>query len=142
MLKESIINHHTALVYTMVIAAAADRNIQQTELSTIKNIIKTLPVFHDYDAQHADRAMGDCIALLEQTEGIDAALGLIKEALPTRFCETAYAIACDVVAADGAAEQEELHWLQLLRHKLAVNRLHAAAIERGARARYMRTDIK
>ena len=39
-------------------------------------------------------------------------------------------------AADGKASQEELRFLELLRHRLEVGRLPAAAIERAARARH------
>ena len=60
----------------------------------------------------------------------------MKEGLPQRLRPTAYAIACDVVAADGEATQEELRYLEILRHELEVDRLTAAAIERGAAARY------
>ena len=42
-------------------------------------------------------------------------------------------MACDIVAVDGEARQEELRWLEMLRHGLEVERLHAAAIERGYR---------
>jgi hypothetical protein len=52
--------------------------------------------------------------------------------------ETAYALACDIVAADGNASQEELRVLELLRHRMEMERLVAAAIERGARARFAR----
>ncbi|MEM1342650.1 MAG: 2-dehydro-3-deoxyphosphooctonate aldolase, partial [Pseudomonadota bacterium] len=51
--------------------------------------------------------------------------------------ETAYAIACDVAAADGMLGQSELRFLQEIRYELDMDRLHAAAIERGARARFM-----
>jgi tellurite resistance protein len=51
--------------------------------------------------------------------------------------ETAYAVACDIVAADGEANQEELRMLEMIRFRLDVDRLTAAAIERGARARHM-----
>jgi tellurite resistance protein len=51
--------------------------------------------------------------------------------------ETAYAIACDVAAADGMLAQTELRFLEELRYALNIDRLHAAAIERGARARHM-----
>jgi hypothetical protein len=61
----------------------------------------------------------------------------IREALPPKLRETAYAIACDVVAVDGEATQEELRILELLRHRLGIDRLVAAGIERGARARFM-----
>ena len=54
-----------------------------------------------------------------------------------RLWETAYAIACDVAAADGSLRQQELRFLEELRHALNIDRLHAAAIERGARARHM-----
>jgi len=49
--------------------------------------------------------------------------------------ETAYALACDVAAADGRVSQEEMRLLTLIRHGLPVGRLPTAAIQRGARAR-------
>ena len=52
------------------------------------------------------------------------------------ICETAYALACDVAAVDGEATQEELRVLELMRHRLNIDRLIAAGIERGARARF------
>ena len=56
--------------------------------------------------------------------------------MPPKLRETAYAIACDLVATDGEATQEELRMLELLRHRLKIERLTAAAIERAASARY------
>ena len=51
--------------------------------------------------------------------------------------ETAYALACDVAAADGKLDQPELQFLQETRYQLTIDRLHAAAIERGSRARHL-----
>ena len=56
--------------------------------------------------------------------------------LPAKIRETAYALACDVVAVDGEAHQEEPRMLEMIRHELRIDRLTAAAIERGARARF------
>ena len=50
--------------------------------------------------------------------------------------ETAYALACDVAVADSRLTQEELRLLEMIRFRLEVDRLSAAAIERGARARH------
>jgi uncharacterized tellurite resistance protein B-like protein len=61
----------------------------------------------------------------------------IRDALPERLHETAYALACDVAAADGRLRDTELRMLQEIRDELEIDRLHAAAIERGARARHM-----
>jgi len=65
-------------------------------------------------------------------------LKVIRSALPAKLRETAYAIACDLVASDGEASQEELRVLELLRDHLNIEQLIAAAIERGARARYIK----
>ena len=78
------------------------------------------------------------VDVLSGENGLDDTLDDIATALPDRLRETAYALACDVVAADGNASQEELRVLELLRHRLEVERLVAAAIERGARARFAR----
>ena len=63
-------------------------------------------------------------------------LDLIVASLPAKLSETAYAIACEIAAADLHVEQEELQLLQQLRYSLDLDRLTAAAIERGVRARH------
>lgn len=131
-----MIDHHTALIYTMVMMSAADQDMTDAELRTIGEIISFLPVFADYSA---DDLMGDvhkCGALLADEDGLEKAFDQIEAALPEKLRETAYAVACDVTATDGHASQEELRLLELIRHRLNVDRLTAAAIERGARARY------
>ena len=79
---------------------------------------------------------GTCTDLLQEDDGLDTAMALVSEALPEKLRETAYALACDVAAADGEIQQEELRLLEIIRHHLRVGRLPAAAIERGARARH------
>jgi tellurite resistance protein len=46
-------------------------------------------------------------------------------------------LACDVVTADGNHSQVELQMLEEVREELGIDRLHAAAIEWGARVRHM-----
>jgi hypothetical protein len=60
----------------------------------------------------------------------------VREALEPRLRETAYALACEVVAADRFAEQDSLRMLEFVRSELHIDTLVAAAIERGARARF------
>jgi len=130
------ISIQSAMIYAMVIAAVADGKIKDSELEAITFAVRSLPVFRGYSLDAMRVSTGDCVALLDDEDGIEAALGLVKEAVPSGLVETAYALACDLVAVDGNAEQSELRWLEMLRHELGVERLHAAAIERGARARY------
>lgn len=131
-----MINHHDALIYTMVLASAADQDMTDAELRTIGEMVSYLPVFKDFDRDRLPEVARACAELLADAKGLDRALGEIKRALPPKLRETAYALACDVVAADGAASQEELRLLQLMQDRLGIDRLIAAAIERGARARH------
>ena len=64
------------------------------------------------------------------------ALDAYRRALPQPLRETAYALACDVAAADGEPAEAELRMLEMIRHRLHIDRLVAAAIERGAQARH------
>lgn len=126
-----------ALVALMVAVSVSDAAIRTAELVNIEQIVNHLPVFANYDADRM-RSVGNIVfELFEEEDGLDAFFGLITDALPEKLYETAYAICCDVAAADGALAQSELRFLEELRHELEIDRLNAAAIERGARARHM-----
>jgi len=126
-----------ALCAVMIAVSASDENILTAELVKITNIINNLPVFANYDADHVPRVSQTVFDLFDQEDGLDALFGLIRDTLPERLNETAYALACDVAAADGEIAQSELRMLEEMRYELNIDRLHAAAIERGARARHM-----
>ena len=126
-----------SLVALMVAVSIADSQLRTAELLNIQQQVNTLPVFSDYDVDRMQRMAQVVFDLLEEEDGLDALFGLIREALPERLRETAYVLACDVAAADGKLEQTELRMLEEVRHELAIDRLAAAAIERGARARHM-----
>jgi len=132
-----MLDHHSALIYTMVLASAAGSGVTDTELRTIGDIVTHLPIFAGYDSKQLTKTLSACSDLLQKENGLDLALKDIKAALPPRLRETAYALACDIVASDGEASQEELRFLELLRDRLPIERLIGAAIERAARARFM-----
>jgi Tellurite resistance protein TerB len=132
------IDHHAALIYTMVLVSAADQNTTDAEMSVIGDIVGHLPIFRDYDRHRLGETLRACGELMDRENGLDEALAAIEEALPPKLRETAYALACDVVAADSQASQEELRLLEILRDHLHVDRLVAVAIERATRARFAR----
>ena len=129
-----------ALVAVMVATSASDQNMTDSELVSITGIIDVLPVFEGYDRDHiatVSNLVGD---LFEEEDGLDALIGLVEQSLPDHLRETAYALACDIAAADKRVNMNELRFLEMLRHDLRVGRLAAAAIERGARARHQRLE--
>lgn len=131
-----MIDHHTALIYTMVLVSAADDDMTDAELRKMGEMISSLPVFRDYDREKLTKTARGCARLLAQEDGLEKAFELIEAALPERLRETAYVLACDVAAADGRVSQEELRLLQMICLRLDIERLAAAAIERAARARH------
>ncbi len=136
MSDSSVLDHHAALVYVMVLVSASDGEMTDAELSSIGGIVQHLPIFRDYDVDLLPSMAENCTAMLDYDEGLDTVLSLVAKALPEKLHETAYALACDVAAADGALSQEELRLLEMVRYQLEVGRLPAAAIERGAKARH------
>ena len=126
-----------ALIAVMVAASASDQNIRTAELVAIQRMVNHMPVFADYDADRIRRVSQIVFDLFEEEDGLDALFGLIRAALPERLNETAYALACDVVTADGKHSQVELQMLEEVREELEIDRLHAAAIEWGARVRHL-----
>jgi tellurite resistance protein len=130
------ISHHAALVYVMVVVAASDGNMSDSELATIGALVKALPVFRDFDNERLLHTSRECAAILEEKEGLDAVLGLAREALPEPLRETAYWLALEVALSDSRVRLEELRVLELIRRALGLERLVSAALERAARARF------
>ncbi|HNB27239.1 MAG TPA: tellurite resistance TerB family protein [Alphaproteobacteria bacterium] len=132
-----MINHHAALIYTMVIMSAADRDMSDAELGAMSDMVGHLPIFRDYDKTQISKTAASCVEMLKDANGLDKILKLVRAGLPEKLRETAYALACDVAAADSKVTQEEARLLDLIRYELQVGKLVAAAIERGARARHL-----
>ena len=129
-------DYHRALIYTMVIVSATDRNLPDSELHAFVEMVGHLPIFEDFDKNELPNLFNDCIELMSRENGLEETLKVIKSGLPPKLRQTAYAIACDLVATDREPTQEELRILDLLRRRLKIERLAAAAIEYGARARF------
>ncbi len=125
-----------ALIYIMVIVSASDNSMTDNELATIGDMIKTLPVFKDYDPNHVIPAAQRCGDILQEDSGLSLVLELVGDVLPAKLYDTAYALAVEVAAADLHVEAEELRILQLLRDRFSLDKLTVAAIERGAIARH------
>ena len=126
-----------ALVAVMIAVSASDEMIGTSELVAIERIVNHLPMFATYDQDRIPQISGIVLELFSEEDGLDALFGLIRESLPDRLTETAYALACDVAAADGTLREAELRLLEEIRYELNIDRLYAAAIERAARARHL-----
>jgi len=129
------ISPQTALVYAMVIVSAADSEMTDAELKRIGDITRLMPAFAGYEDGALMRDARTCAEILDNDDGLDAVLGLIREAVPSTHNDLVYVVACDIAVVDGGLTQEELRILEMIRHRLDIDRLTAAAIERGVAAR-------
>ena len=130
------ISHHAALIYVMVVVSASDGAMTDRELHAIGEVVKTLPVFRDFDSTRLIAVSQECAAILSEQDGLDAVLGLVKEALTPHLRETAYVLGLDIALVDSRVRLEEVRILDILRHTLEIDRLAAAALERAAQARF------
>jgi tellurite resistance protein len=129
------ISPQAALIYVMVTVAAADGNMDDTEINAIAARVRDLPAFANFERSHLLRTAQECGAILAETDGLDAVLGLVAEALSEGLRETAYLLALDVALSDHRVRLEELRILDRLRQTLGLDRLVTAALERAVRAR-------
>jgi tellurite resistance protein len=129
-----------ALVCTMVLVAAADGGMTDREIGVMAGQVQTLPAFRDFSTRALDVATEAAVELLNEEYGLRHAGRLIRAALSPRLRETAYALACEVIAADDVAGQESLEMLAFVAAELHLDRLVAAAIERGVRARHQAVE--
>ena len=124
------------LVAVMIAVSATDDTIRTSELMSIERMVHHLPVFRDYELERLTEVSNTVFDVLAEEDGLDILWEAVRTTLPERLHDTAYAMACDVAAADGAARETELRLLEDMRYELNIDRLLAAAIEAGARARH------
>lgn len=136
MLARTTLSPQEALVCTMVLVAAADGRMTDREIGTMAGLVQTLPAFHDFTSEQLEAATEAATELLGEDDGLRHGGDLIREALTPQLRETAYALACEVVAGHGEATQPILRMLEFVMAELHLEPLVAAAIERATRARY------
>jgi tellurite resistance protein len=131
-----IISTEQALIYVMVMMTGVEGKVKPKELDEMELLLRTMPVFKDFDRLRLATVAQECSDILQEKEGLQTVLGLVKDQLPVRLRETAYALAVEVAAVDLAVGKEELRFLAILRDALGLDKLTTAALERSAIARY------
>lgn len=129
-----------ALIYLMVVVSAADRLMTDRELARMGTVVRSLPVFEDFDPERLVEVARRCQEIVQAENGLDRIMQVVRDAIPESLYDTAYAIAVEVAAADLHVEPEVLRILQILRNRLRLDPLIVAAIERASRARHRKLD--
>lgn len=131
-----------AIIYLMVMAAASDGDMRDTEIRTIGRVVRTFPIFTDADEQGLVSTAGAAGRLMASEVGLHKVFEAAQAALPPHLRETAYAAMVDVVTADETLDMTELRVLEMARGTLMISDEGAGAIERAAQARHMTLDAE
>ncbi len=131
-----MISPQAALVYTMVIAAESDGDIAEAEIRRIGDLVDHLPTFDGMGRSEIAELAIRCSEALAGLESPEHVFRKIRAALPPALRETAYALACDVTAADRRLNRAEMTTLDQIRVQLAIDPMIAGAIERAAQVRF------
>jgi tellurite resistance protein len=134
----SVLSAQAALIYVMVITSASDAEMSDRELHQIGEAVKTLPAFEGFEPEGLIRVSQECATVLQEPNGLDQALSMVKEALPLHLRETAYLLALDIAMSHRPVESVELRILDRLRVTLSIEKLVAAALEHSARVRFIK----
>ena len=140
MLVDDTLNAPEALVLTMVLVSVADGSMTDREIGIMSGQVQTLQAFQDFTSNQLADVTNAAVTLLNEEDGLAHAGRLIRAALPGKLRETAYALACEVVAGGRGARSQSLDMLDFVREELRLDPLISAAIERGVRARHQRVD--
>lgn len=97
-------------------------------------------MFRDFTREQLSSVTDAAVRLLKEDDGLKHAARLMRSALEPRLRETAYALACEVVAANHVTKERTLDMLAFVRNELHLDPLIAVAIERGVRARHQRVE--
>ena len=142
MRSREALNAPEALVLTMVLVSAADGGITDRELGVMSGQVQTLPAFQDFTTNQLVDVTDAAVSLLREENGLAHAGELMRAALSPKLRETAYALACEVVAGDQGTKRQDksLDMLEFVKTELGLDPLISVAIERAVRARHQRVD--
>lgn len=127
---------HEGLIYLMVITSASDRDMTDPELGRIGEVVRSWPIFQDFDRSRLVEVAQDCQKLLAGAFDMEDVMRMARDAIPSHLHDTAYAAAFEVAAVDMEMRMEELRVLQLLRKHLEIDEPTIGAIERAGKARH------
>ena len=130
MRSSDAINAPEALVLTMVLVSAADGGITDREIGIMSGLVQTLPAFQDFTTEALADVTERAAELLNDDDGLAHAAKLMRAALNPKLRETAYALACEVVAGGEGSRRQSMEMLDFVRGELGLDQL----IYRGYRA--------
>ena len=119
-LDPSSLSQAEAVAAIAVAAIAADGYLLEEERQSIFAVMSNLHVFQKYSSRQRLKLLEKLFDVLRQ-KGAHTLVYSAKEALPPQLRETAFAVAINMVMADGTLVESEREFLQQLEQVLEIS---------------------
>ena len=100
-------------------AIASDGYLADEEISGLINSLNRMHLFKSYSGDVMRRMFDKLFGILKR-EGVSALFSAAKGALPYELQSSAFAVATDLVLADGVVTEQERNFLSELHHALEI----------------------
>lgn len=101
-------------------ATASDGNLSEEEAGRISSALSRMKLFRSYPNDVMNRMFDSLLGILKR-DGIDNLFNIAKESLSPDLREAVFAVATDLVLADGVVTQEEKEFLNDLYYALSIS---------------------
>ncbi|GAB4474728.1 MAG: hypothetical protein OHK0037_35740 [Elainellaceae cyanobacterium] len=108
-------------------AIASDGYLSDEELSGLMNVLNRMQLFRSY-SNDIMRRMFDKLFSILRRDGVGVLFATAKDSLPFELKESAFAVATDLILADGRVTQEEQKFLNDLYQALGISEASAEKI--------------
>jgi uncharacterized tellurite resistance protein B-like protein len=124
-----------ALFETMILAAAADGNVDRLEVQEIYRQVFERPEFHGIHADDLKKAIEHAAKRVAEAHSLEHILPSIVDRLPDKASrELAFGLAASVVVADGRTPPSELNILKALQDMFDLSEEEVARLFETAQA--------
>lgn len=114
------LNAQEAFIGVTLTAVASDGSISQEEAQGVFTLLYRMKMFKGTNDSQM-KAMFDRVISVMKKQGAGAIMAAATETLTPEMKETAFAVATDLILADGVVEDEEKKYLEDLQKALGVN---------------------
>lgn len=116
-----------AFVALLIAAARADGTVSAHEANTIEHTVSGMKLFRDHGHERLHAVVDAAVERIKQ-DGLRAVVEKAAAAIPKALAPTMFAVAVDLMLADGRLSENEEHFTDELRAILNVDADEAAKI--------------
>ncbi len=118
---QTALNPEEAFAVIILMATASDGYLSVEQANSITSVLSRMELFESYPHEMMNRLFEKILGIL-QGDGFNALFNAAKDSLSQDLREAAFAVATDLVLAEGIVDEEDKNFLNDLCQALGVSR--------------------